>query len=111
MGASIGGTARGSGGAVHGLEHVRAEIDALDGDIVRLLARRQYWVAEAGRLKTDAGAVRAPDRVAAVLERVRALADAAGADPRVVEQTYRAMIEAFIGTELEAHDASRRRGP
>ncbi|MGO4592437.1 chorismate mutase [Leifsonia sp. 2TAF2] len=43
---------------------MRAEIDALDGEIVRLIAQRQRWVVEAGALKQDRGAVSAPDRVA-----------------------------------------------
>lgn len=87
----------------HGLERVRAEIDLLDRQIVALLAERERWVARAGALKTDRAAVRAPDRVEEVIQKVRGLADDLGADPQVVECTYRAMIEAFIGLELDVH--------
>jgi isochorismate pyruvate lyase len=90
------------------IETVRAEIDALDHQIVNLIAQRQRWVTEAGRLKSDADAVRAPDRVEKVIQKVRILAEQSGAAPDVVERTYRAMIDAFIDLELEVHrDLSR----
>jgi isochorismate pyruvate lyase len=84
---------------------VRRRIDDIDREIVGLIGRRQAWVVEAGRLKTDAAAVRAPDRVEAVIAKVRSLAADAAASPEVVESTYRAMIAAFIDLELHVHEA------
>ena len=86
------------------IETVRDNIDALDRQIVDLIAQRQGWVVEAGKLKTDHDGVRAPQRVEAVIAKVRALAADSGADPDVVERTYRAMIDAFIALELTVHD-------
>jgi isochorismate pyruvate lyase len=94
--------------AAQDIENVRAEIDALDRQIVGLISQRQRWVVEAGELKSDADAVRAPDRVEKVVQKVRALAEQSGASPDVVESTYRAMIAAFIGLELTVHDDRRR---
>ncbi|RUR01721.1 chorismate mutase [Labedella endophytica] len=91
-----------------GIDDVRAEIDAVDRDIVRLIAQRQRSVVEAGLMKVDRHAVRAPGRVEQVVDKVRTLADEAGADPEVVERTYRAMIGAFIDLELSVHE---RRAP
>lgn len=85
------------------IEDVRREIDELDRQIVDLIARRQRWVVEAGRLKTDTTAVRAPDRVEKVVAKVRSLAVDASASPDVIESTYRAMIAAFIDLELTVH--------
>ena len=82
------------------LADVRAAIDAVDGEIVERLARRQQLVRRAGRLKSHVAAVRAPDRVAAVVARVRELAVRAGADPDLVARVYRTMIGAFIRLEL-----------
>ncbi|MBF4571155.1 chorismate mutase [Herbiconiux sp. VKM Ac-1786] len=93
--------------AERGIEDVRADIDALDRQLVELIAQRQQWVVEAGTLKQDRQAVRAPDRVEKVIDKVRALADEAGASPEVVERTYRAMIAAFIDLELTVHEGSR----
>lgn len=87
-----------------GIEDVRAEIDAIDESIVRMIARRQEWVVAAGELKQDHAGVRAPDRVERVIATVRQHAERHGASPEVVEQTYRAMIHAFIGLELTVHD-------
>jgi len=86
------------------LESVRADIDAIDRQIVTLIAERQGRVEAAGRLKSDRAAVRAPSRVESVIEKVRGLAEEAGADPTVVEQTYRSMIAAFIELELAVHE-------
>ncbi|EXG82994.1 chorismate mutase [Cryptosporangium arvum] len=85
------------------LTEVRSAIDALDREIVGLLARREEFVRRAGRLKADSDAVRAPARVEQVISKVRGLAAESGADPAVVEATYRAMIAAFIDLELRVH--------
>lgn len=81
----------------------RANIDSLDRDLVQLLSNREQLIRQAGRLKSNAGAVRAPDRVEAVIARVRSAAEELGASPIVVERTYRAMISAFVELELSVH--------
>ncbi|MDQ1135729.1 isochorismate pyruvate lyase [Microbacterium sp. SORGH_AS 1204] len=87
------------------LERVRLQIDALDRQIVALIATRQKWVEKAGRLKKDDAAVRAPGRVEQVVAKVCTLAQEVDASPYVVEETYRAMIGAFIDLELSVHQA------
>lgn len=82
------------------LEEVRDFIDAIDHQIVALMAKRSGFVRQAARFKTDAAAVRAPDRVAQVVGRVRTMAQRHTLDPDIVEAAYRAMIEGFIQTEL-----------
>ncbi|MFI2563799.1 chorismate mutase [Paenarthrobacter sp. NPDC018779] len=42
-----------------GIESIRAEIDELDRQIVGLVARRQQWVVEAGKLKANRAAMAA----------------------------------------------------
>jgi len=85
------------------LDQIRAGIDGVDRELVRLLGERERLVRQAGRLKSDTAAVRAPDRVEQVIARVRAVAVDLGASPAVVERTYRAMIAAFIDLELAVH--------
>jgi isochorismate pyruvate lyase len=85
------------------LADIRAAIDELDGEIVRLLARREDLVRRAAPLKSDRAAVRAPERVAQVVARVRALAGEAHADPDLIERIYRGMIQAFIDMETGEH--------
>ncbi|MCK9904555.1 chorismate mutase [Parafrankia colletiae] len=92
------------------LRDIRSRIDLLDQQIVQLLAAREDLVRAAGRLKSDTAAVRAPDRVEQVVQRVRGLAKEAGASPEVVDRIYRAMISAFIDLELAVHRADRHPG-
>ena len=77
------------------LEEVRENIDRIDHALVRLMAERQQYVAEAGRFKKDPAAVSDPRRVDAVIAKVRADAATQDLDPTVAEKTFRAMIAAF----------------
>jgi isochorismate pyruvate lyase len=85
------------------LGEVRARIDALDQQIVALLAQRAACVRDATRFKRDAFQVAAPARQAQVFERVRALAQAQGTNfpqfPEVVEAAYRALVAGFVAAE------------
>lgn len=87
------------------LADIRSAIDDIDSRLVALIAERQRWVEAAGRAKRaePIDAVRAPARVEAVIERVRARAIESGAAPEVVDATYRAMIAAFITLEENVH--------
>jgi len=77
------------------LGEVRSHIDALDRQIVALIAERGQYVAEAGRFKKDPAAVSAPARVEAIVARVKAMAAQDNLAPEVAERTYRALIAAF----------------
>ncbi len=83
------------------LQEVRGEIDRVDRQLVHGIAEREIWVRAAGKLKAMAPAIQDPDRVEQVLTGVRAIAGELGADPDVVERTYRSMIAAFIDLELD----------
>lgn len=85
------------------LAEVRARIDALDGELVRILADREALVRRAAAFKTDEQAVRAPDRVEQVVRSARERAAGAGLSPDVAEAVWRAMIAAFIDLELVEH--------
>ncbi|MBC6463771.1 chorismate mutase [Actinomadura sp. HBU206391] len=91
------------------LEDVRARIDDIDADLVRLLADRQSLVRAAAEFKTDEQAVRAPARVAQVIAKARERAATAGLDPAVAESVWQAMIDAFIELEMAEHAAHRPR--
>lgn len=88
------------------LDQVRGHIDALDRQIVGLLAERGAYVSQAARFKKDSDAVRAPQRVEQVINKVRHLADELGANPEVAEAVYRAMIAGFIQQELAEPSAA-----
>lgn len=83
------------------LNEVRENIDRIDRQIVRLIAERGFYVKQAAGFKKDADDVKAPKRVEAVIEKVRALALEYGAFPDIVEVIYRQMIQSFIRKESE----------
>lgn len=91
------------------LDEVRAQIDRIDGEIVRLIGERAGYARQAGRFKPTAADVRAPARVEQVIARVRGLATEHGADPDLVEGVYRPMIEAL--TELQIAAKAREEAP
>jgi len=87
------------------LAEVRQNIDSLDHQLVALIAKRGAYVRQAAAFKKTAEEVPAPRRVAQVLAKVNALAIELGAEPAVVDATWRAMIAAFIDAEHLAQAA------
>lgn len=85
------------------LADVRANIDRLDDEIVRLIAERAMYVKDAARFKRDAFQVSAPARQAQVFDKARALAERHNRGfanlEQVVDATYRAMVAAFVANE------------
>ena len=94
------------------LAAVRAGIDAIDDQVVRLLAERAMLVKDAARFKRDAFQVSAPARQAQVFARVRAIAEQhnpaynGGFEglPDVVEAAYRALVAGYIACEQNYFD-------
>jgi isochorismate pyruvate lyase len=83
------------------LLEVRANIDRLDHEIIRLMAERGRYVAEAGRFKANPAAVSAPARVEEIIAKIRMIAREDGLAESVAERSYRAMITAFEDYERE----------
>lgn len=84
---------------MNSLEETRASIDQIDDAVVELLCQRQQLVEAAGTFKRDDASVRAPERVAEVLTRIRSIADDHGGDPDLMEEIYRGLIDTFIRHE------------
>lgn len=90
------------------LAEVRNNIDRLDRQIIRLMAERGQYVAEAGRFKANPAAVSAPTRVEAIIAKVRTMARQDGLAENVAERAYRAMIAGF--EDYEREEWTRRSG-
>jgi isochorismate pyruvate lyase len=84
---------------VNSLEEIRAGMDAIDREIVALIARRVEHVRAAAQFKTTSAGVAAPDRVAAVLKTRREWAEAAGLDGDVIEGLYRELVRYCVSEE------------
>ncbi|MCF4164702.1 chorismate mutase [Zavarzinia compransoris] len=89
------------------MEEVRAEVDRLDREIVRLLAEREQRIADAGRIKPTRSIVRDEDRIEDVVTKVRRESQAQGANADLIEAIYRDMMERFIAHEFKLWDAHR----
>jgi isochorismate pyruvate lyase len=85
---------------------VRDNIDRIDREIIRLMAERGQYVAEAGRFKANPAAVSAPQRVDQIIAKIRSIAREDGLAESVAERSYRAMIAAF--EDYEREDWTRR---
>lgn len=80
-------------------QHVRDEIDRIDGELVEKLAERFGYVRRMAELKTDPGEALAPARIEEVLHRVAAAARQAGFDETLARQLWAAMIDWNIAFE------------
>lgn len=87
------------------LEEVRGEIDAIDARIIELLGARQQLVMRAATFKRNEHEVRAPDRRARMMVRLRELAVRHGVEPMLVERVYNTLIDGFIELEQQRHRA------
>src|SRR5262245_32132319 len=78
----------------------RRPIDAVDGELVALLARRQRCVERVMEIKRSAKLpARIPERIDEVLARVRGLAETEQLDPDLAAALWREIIELFIAYE------------
>ena len=84
---------------------LRAAIDTLDGELVRLLAQRQACIERAAVLKTDRATIRDEARIEDVVTKVLAQARAAGLSPAIAEAVWRVLIERSIAHEFAKFDA------
>ena len=90
------------------MAELRTAIDALDRELVTLLARRQAYIERAAILKQERGAVRDDARIEQVIAKVLAEAKQAGLSGSIAEAVWRPLIEQSIRHELEAFDKKKR---
>lgn len=83
------------------LDEVRANIDRIDDEIIRLIAERTGYVKQASAFKKNEEGVKAPNRVEAVINKVRTKSAEYGANPDLTEAVYREMISRFVNMEME----------
>jgi len=82
------------------LAALRNDIDAVDDELVRVLARRFALVEEIADIKAARGdPVVVPSRIEAVLARVEAHAKSLGLDPAVARRLWRAIIDEACALE------------
>ncbi|KFK96859.1 MULTISPECIES: isochorismate lyase [unclassified Serratia (in: enterobacteria)] len=83
------------------MEDIRAEIDIMDQQIIKLFAQRFEYVKAAAKFKTSPDAVRAKARFEAMIQTRRQWASENGLSPDVIESLYTELVNYFISEELK----------
>ena len=86
------------------MTEVRAGVDALDRELVALLARRFAYMDAAARIKPERGHVRDEARKAQVIANARAAAESLGLPGAVIAELWEQLVEASIAYELASFD-------
>jgi isochorismate pyruvate lyase len=82
---------------------LRAQIDQLDLELIRLLSVRQSHIDRAAEIKPAVGLpARIEDRVNEVVDNVRAFAQREGFDAQTAADMWRLMIDSMIAREEQA---------
>jgi isochorismate pyruvate lyase len=82
------------------LSTLRAQIDAVDGELISLLAKREKLVADVLAYKKTANVpARLPDRIEAVINNAASRAEKIGANPDLARTVWSAMVEWFVQHE------------
>lgn len=89
------------------MPEVRAGVDALDIDLVALLAKRFGYMRAAARIKPSRDAVRDEGRKASVIAAAVAEADARGVPSDVVGDIWERLVEGSIAYEFTEWDRIR----
>ncbi|WP_409977125.1 chorismate mutase [Pseudoruegeria sp. SHC-113] len=86
----------------HSMRELRVAIDALDAELVALLAKRMGYIDRAVELKPAEGLpARIPARVDAVIENVRREAAGRGLDPELAAALWTQLIDWSIAREAQ----------
>jgi isochorismate pyruvate lyase len=86
------------------MREVRTGIDALDREIVALIATRMRYMDAAARLKSHRDDVRDEERKAEVIANARHAAAELGVPPDLAEALWEVLVEGSIAYELERFD-------
>lgn len=82
-------------------EEIRAQIDQLDKEIIRLFSLRFQYVSEIVKFKTDVKSVVAQDRKDQVIKIRGEWAEEAGLNKETFEQIFHFLLDHNISKELE----------
>jgi isochorismate pyruvate lyase len=82
------------------LEDVRNAVDELDIQIVDLIASRRAYIKQAAQFKSSVDEVKAPERIEAVIQKIRTQGLMLDVSPNMLEDIYTLMINEMVETEI-----------
>jgi isochorismate pyruvate lyase len=90
------------------LGEARIEIDAVDSEIVALIAKRNEYIKQIAHFKTSVEEVKAEDRISAVISNVRAQAISLDLSPNLINDLYVRMIDEMVESEISEFKNAQR---
>jgi isochorismate pyruvate lyase len=82
------------------LDEARLEIDKVDEEIVKLIARRNDYIKQIAHFKTSIDEVKAEDRIDDVISKVRQQAIGLDLSPNLINDLYIRMIDGMVESEI-----------
>ena len=82
------------------LEEVRAEVDLIDEELVKLISKRSHYIRQAASFKESVEEVKTDDRIDFILSRVRHRAIDLGVSPNMISELFEIMIDEMVETEI-----------
>ena len=82
------------------LDEAREKIDIVDKEIVALIAKRNGYIKQIAHFKTSIEEVKAEDRIADVISKVRAQAISLDLSPNLINDLYVRMIDGMVESEI-----------
>ncbi len=82
------------------LKVARDEIDILDMQIVELIAKRNEYIKQIAHFKNSIEEIKAEDRIADVISKVRAKAISLDLSPNLINDLFVRMIDGMIESEI-----------
>ena len=83
------------------LEEVRKEVDKIDEELVKLIAKRSKYVKQAAKFKESVEEIKSDERIDDVLNHVRHLAAILGISPNLVADIFKILIDKMVEMEIE----------
>ena len=90
------------------LDEARIEIDAVDRDIVKLIAKRNEYIKQIAHFKTSVEEVKAEERIADVISKVREQAISLDLSPNLINDLYVRMIDEMVESEISEFKNAQR---
>ena len=82
------------------LDEARTQIDNVDEEIVKLIAQRNDYIKQIAHFKTSIEEVKAEDRIADVISKVRTQAISLDLSPNLINDLYTRMIDGMVESEI-----------
>lgn len=90
------------------LDEARNEIDSVDREIVELIAKRNEYIKQIAHFKKSVDEIKAEDRIADVITKVREQAISLDLSPNLINDLYVRMINEMVENEISEFKNAQR---